>query len=99
MWPAYADDGKGYHDGNGKYTCRIPVEDFGEALGDYLGGEVRITMTGGEPSVFRLPPTLPAPKSTLEFHLNTQGRWTGGLGRLTMIDGLEVRAPSGPWGQ
>ena len=99
MWPAYADDGKGFHDGDGKYTCRIPVEDFGEDFGDYLGGEVRMYLSGGEPTTFRLPQTMPVPKSALEFRLNTQGRWTGGLGRLTMIDGLEVRAPSGPWGQ
>ena len=39
MWPAYAVDGKGHHDGDGKYTAHFPVADFGVHL--YLGAARR----------------------------------------------------------
>ena len=40
-WIANADDGKGYHDGDGKYTVHVRVADFGQK---YLpGGEARFT--------------------------------------------------------
>ena len=91
MWPAYALDGKGHHDGNGKYILHVPVEDFGEHF--YLGGEVRVSLDGGEGTVFRLPSAPPAPRTPVVFRL-TLDPWIGGLGYLTMVDGLEVRAPS-----
>lgn len=43
MWPAYAVDGRGHHDGRYVYVCQIPVKDFGEHL--FLGGEARITLS------------------------------------------------------
>ena len=92
MWPAYAVDGKGYHDGDGKYTCQIPVEDFGEHL--FLGGEARMYLCGGAEQVFRLPSAAPPARTVLTFRLQVEQRLVGGLGRLTMIDGVEVRAPS-----
>ena len=89
-WAAYAINGKGHHDGDGKYTCRIPVEDFGEQL--FLAGEARIVF--GTQQVFRLPSVAPPPNAALTFQLQVDQRVFGGMGRLTTIDGIEVRARS-----
>ena len=85
---AYADDGKGHHDGDGKYTCQVPVKDFGEHL--FLGGEARIEL--GTQQVFRLPPVAPPASAALTFRLQVEQRVCGGMGRLALIEGLEVRA-------
>ena len=48
MWPAYAVDGKGHDDGDGKYTAQILVAGIGVHF--YLGGEARLVRTpfGGD---------------------------------------------------
>ena len=48
MWPAYAVDGKGHDDGDGKYTAQILVAGIGVHF--YLGGEARFVRTpfGGD---------------------------------------------------
>ena len=49
MWPAYAVDGKGHDDGDGKYTAQILVAGIGVHF--YLGGEARFVRPpfGGNP--------------------------------------------------
>jgi hypothetical protein len=90
LWLAYAVDGKGHHDGDGKYVCQIPVKDFGEHF--FLGGEARITL--GSQQVFRLPSVAPPPAAGVTFRLQVEQRVFGGMGRLALVDGIEVRAPS-----
>ena len=49
MWPAYAVDGNGHDDGDGKYTAQILVAGIGVHF--YLGGEARFVRPpfGGNP--------------------------------------------------
>ena len=77
MWLAKALDGKGYHDGDGKYTCQIPVEDFGVHL--FLGGEARMYLCGGAEQVFRLPSAAPPARTARTFRLQVEQRLVGGL--------------------
>ena len=88
MWPAYAADGKGHHDGDGQYVVKIPAEDFGDHL--YLNGDARMDINGGEPTVFRLPSQPPSPGTVLVFRLQVNP--LASLGLLAMVNGLEVRA-------
>ena len=88
MWVARAADGRGYHDGIGKYIVNIPAEDFGEHL--YLGGDSRMTISGGYPDkIFKLPATPPEPGGGLRFELDVHPQ--AGLGRLAIVEGLKVR--------
>jgi hypothetical protein len=62
-WAAYAIDGKGYHDGDGKYRVLLEVAEFGERF--FLGGKARFTglpPTGLAPpgQTFDLPDVMPA---------------------------------------
>ena len=91
MWPAYAVDGKGHHDGDGKYIAQIPAADFGVHL--YVGGEARFVRPpfGGDPKdVYRLPMTSPTTTVVVTFKIQVNP--LASLGRLTMVSGLEVRA-------
>ena len=88
MWVARAADGRGYHDGDGKYIVTIPTEDFGEHL--YLGGDARMIIAGGYPDkIYKLPATSPPPDGGLRFVLDVHPQ--AGLGRLAMVEGLKVR--------
>jgi hypothetical protein len=89
MWAAIANDGKGYHDGDGEYTVKIPVEDFGEHF--YLGGEARLYLCGGDDKkVFELPSEMPPPGSRVSFCVQSFPA-AHPLGRLAMINGMWVR--------
>ena len=96
VWAAYAIDGKGHHDGDGKYRVLIEVADFGDRL--FLGGKARFT---------RLPPAGLAPPGQT-FDLPAVAPANGivvlgpilfadgtGLGRYAMVFGLEVKAAVG----
>ena len=87
-WIANADDGKGYHDGDGKYTVHVRVADFGQK---YLpGGEARFTdVTGGHAEIFKLPLQIPPADSFIRFNIKIeplacQGKWC-------VASGLQVR--------
>ena len=89
MWLAKAVDGKGYHDGDGKYVVEIPVEDFGEHF--YLGGDARMQIAGGDhEKVYRLPATQPPPGGGVRFGLDVSPM--AALGRIALVGELEVRA-------
>jgi len=85
---AVADDCRGYHDGDGKYTLRIPIEDFGAHF--YPGGELRLNMTGGvSETAYRLPAARPLPGS--HVIVRVQAILGGVVGRLTLVAGFHVR--------
>jgi len=85
---AVADDGRGHHDGDGKYTLRIPIEDFGAHF--YPGGELRLNMTGGfSETTYRLPAARPPPGSHVTVRV--QAIPGGVVGRLTLVAGFHVR--------
>ena len=88
QWIAYADDGKGYHDGDGKYTVHVSVADFGEKL--LLGGEARFTeITGGRAEIFKLPLQIPPSHSFIRFNIRIEP--LACQGRYLVASGLQVR--------
>tara|TARA_B100002051_G_C16537434_1_gene535817 strand:+ start:443 stop:739 length:297 start_codon:yes stop_codon:yes gene_type:complete len=88
QWIAYADDGKGYHDGDGKYTVNVPVADFGEKL--LLGGEARFTdVTGGRSEIFKLPLEIQSSDSFIQFNIRIEP--LASQGRYLVASGLQVR--------
>ena len=88
MWLAYAVDGKGYHNGDGKYTVTIPVEDFGAHF--HLGGHTRLMINGGDHKrLYHLPDKRPPPGTGVTFVLDVCPRAANG--RTTTVAKLETR--------
>ena len=85
---AKADDGRGHHDGDGKYTVHIPIEDFGAHF--YPGGEVRLDMTGGvHEQIYRLPTARPPSGAYVALHVQALPAWA--LGSIVVGTGFQVR--------
>jgi len=91
-WAAYAIDGKGHHDGDGKYRVLMKVAEFGDRF--FLGGKARFSWlppAGLAPpgQTFDLPAVVPANGivvlGPIFFAVGA------GLGRYCFVEGLEVR--------
>ena len=94
LWLARAIDGRGYHDGDGKYVVHIPIDDFGDNF--FAGGEAKMVMIGCDhDAIHRLPDEKPP--SYVVFHLQSvRGPVPmGAIGRVAMVSNLQVRPPSG----
>ena len=94
MWPAYAVDGNGHDDGDGKYTAQILVAGIGVHF--YLGGEGRGALRPA--ALWRQPEgclSLGLRSRALEPRLHTRTGTPTPMGLRTCPAGLRTTVETG----